>query len=130
VARLIAQSSVGLNSDDGFTNCGGNCRPTARLKSGAESSIELLGPRRAEISALPTFAPTNHSSSSLPRLLFGFTPEQSPEYCVQGEPPRAEAKDDQRGEEEREFGGLNKFIRMSPDVQDGVAIRDPVSDRQ
>ena len=62
-------------------------------------------------------------------LIFRSTPEESPEYRVQGEPPWAEAENDQPGEEERKFGGINKFIRMSPDVQDRVAIRDPVSDR-
>lgn len=67
---------------------------------------------------------TNHRSLFLPS-----SPKESSEYRVQGEPTGTEAEDDQRCQEKWEFGCTNKFVRMSPDVQDGVSIRDPVSDR-
>ena len=62
--------------------------------------------------------------------LFLFSmPEKSPEDCVQRKPAGAETENDQPSQEKGEGGGADKFVRMAPDIEDGVAVTEPVSYR-
>ena len=72
---------------------------------------------------------TDHSTSSLPISVVRSASEEPPEDCVQREPTGAEAEDNQRSQEKGERGGADKFVRMAPDIQDGVAVPKPVSYR-
>jgi hypothetical protein len=64
-----------------------------------------------------SLAPPTDERELIPTgLLVRLTPKESPEYRVQGEPAGAETEDDQRSQEKGEFGGADKFVRMTPDI--------------
>jgi hypothetical protein len=130
IVRIKPRRYRSWRHQETFAGAARQCTLTIGKRKGSRTRVQLRTVKSGSPPGGGPFgSPSNHSSSTVTFLLFRFTPEEAPEYCVQGEPAGAEAEDNQRSQKEWEFGGLNKFIRMSPDVQDGVAIRDPVSDR-